>query len=89
MNIKLSLSLIAITSVLYGCAATPSLIDPNPVITENGDKVISDGSHLKSVPMSRDFITNSKRSEEIQASFKEKGSKGSEKIFSIKPTGTT
>lgn len=89
MNIKQSLSLIAITSALYGCAATPSLIDPNPVITENGDKVISDGSHLKGVPMSRDFITNSKISEEIQASFKEKGSKGSEKIFSIKPTGTT
>ena len=92
MNIKLSLSLIAIASTLYGCTATPSLIGPsvsNPVITENGDKVISDGTHLKGVPMSRDFITNSKTSEEIQANFKERGSKGSEKIFSIKPTGTT
>lgn len=86
MNVKLSFPLIAITIALYGCAATPS---SNPTIPENSDKVISDGSHLRGVPMSRDFVTDSKITKEIEAEFKEKGSKGSKKIFSIKPTGTT
>lgn len=103
INIKIPVFLVAIATVLYGCETTklpktsikpppPSqiIVDDSPVKIINKSfegKVVSDGSHLKSVPMSRDFVTDSKISEEIQANFKEKGSKGSEKIFSIKPTG--
>lgn len=100
MNIKLSLSLIAITSALYGCAATPS---SNPTIPENGDKVIGDGSHLLGIPMTRDFIMNPsaytseananyqkaviKVSEKISSGQKTTSNLPDKKIFSIKPVG--
>lgn len=100
MNIKLSLSLIAITSALYGCAATPS---SNPTIPENGDKVTGDGSHLLGLPMTRDFIMNPsaytseananyqkaliKVSEKISSGQKTTNNLPDKKIFSIKPVG--
>lgn len=93
MNIKLSVFFIAITSVLYGCAATPtsgssvSGAISNPAITGNGDKIIGDGSHLIGLPMTRDFILESRNGyPETDIDFQEKGSQGSKKIFSIKPT---
>ena len=106
MNMKLSLSLIAITSALYGCSATPNISGPivsNPVITENGDKVTGDGSHLLGLPMTRDFIMDtSAYTSEANANYEKARIKVSEKIssgqkttdylpdrkiFSIKPVG--
>lgn len=51
-------------------------------------KTNSDGTHLKGLPMTRDFIMDShddfRKTEDL---FQTKGSRGSKKIFSIKPTG--
>lgn len=102
MNIKLSLSLIAITSALYGCAATSS---SNPTILGNSDKVIGDGSHLLGLPMTRDFIMNSsgystevngnyqralvRVSKEVNSGDRKTKNIPDKKIFSIKPVGDT
>lgn len=69
MNIKSSVSLVALSALLYGCTSLP----------QRGD-----GSHLKDVPMSRDFIMDSydRNSGKISA-------QGNNKINSIKPTGDT
>lgn len=96
MNIKLSVSFIAITTALYGCVSTtdymaPPPPDPSPtVIPDYGPiKSVGDGSHLIGLSMTRDFILESReKSPEIDTNFQEKGSKGSKKIFSIKPTGS-
>lgn len=66
MNIKLSVYLMLITSVLYGCATTapaPPLSEPIPppmgvIPIPDDDKVVGDGSHLQGLPMTRDFIMN-------------------------------
>lgn len=51
-------------------------------------KTNSDGTHLKGLPMTRDFIMDSRDDfKDTEDLFQEKGSKGSKKIFSIKPTG--
>lgn len=95
MNIKISSCLIAISAALYGCtpAKVVSLkpVSPPPLATViDSDKVISDGSHLKALPMSRDFIMDSPDDfQAIDSSFRKIGSKGSKKVFSIKPTGDT
>ena len=95
MNTKLSFCLIAMTTILYGCAATPksgtvvSGVISNPVIIGDGNKVVGDGSHLLGLPMTRDFILESRNGyQETDIDFQEKGSQGSKKIFSIKPTGS-
>ena len=95
MNIKLSVCLVAISSILYGCStiSTPdsvfdSVVAPNTI--ENDNKVVGDGSHLKLLPMSRDFLMDSPDNfQAVDADFRKIGSKGNKKIFSIKPTGDT
>lgn len=102
MNIKLSLSLIAITSALFGCATTPN--SSVGVIAQN-DKVISDGSHILGLPMTRDFIMNPEGySNEVDTNYRKALIKVKEdiksgdrktpnlpniKIFSIKPVEDT
>ncbi len=75
MNIKLSIYLVALSTLLYGCSSVPM---------SNAGKTTGDGSHLKEVPMSRDFIMDS-YNENTAA----ENSKGNQKINSIKPTGDT
>ena len=110
MNIKLSVCLMAISSILYGCSTTstsqgPPPIVSNPVITEDGNKVIGDGTHILGLPMTRDFIMNSSSystqveanynkamvriSEEINSGERKTKNIPDKKIFSIKPVGDT
>lgn len=57
---------------------------------ENTSSTISDGSHLRGLPMTRDFILDSYDNfQSFDSTFKQAGSKGSKKIFSIKPTEDT
>ena len=59
MNIKSSVCLIAISSILYGCSTAPTYsVPPQSAPTIPPDKVVGDGSHLLGLPMTRDFITN-------------------------------
>lgn len=96
MNIKLSLSLIAITTALYGCASVSPDFD-------GVKKVEGDGSHLIGLSMTRDFIMDSNSySKEVNANYQNALVKLSQegdstkrtsnnlpdkKIFSIKPVG--
>ena len=51
---------------------------------------LSDGSYLRGLPMTRDLILDSYNNfQSFDYSFEQAGSKGSKKIFSIKPTGDT
>ncbi len=96
MNIKLFGSLIVLSTLLYGCSAkraTPEVVVAPLGIpggqtgyiddseANNTDKTLSDGSHLLGLPMTRDFIMDSRDN------FQAIEAKGSKKIFSIKPTG--
>jgi hypothetical protein len=81
MNLKLSVCLIAISSILYGCASTGS--SDAPLSAPVFDKTVGDGSHLKKLPMSRDFIMDS------YDNSKANNAMGSQKINSVKPSGDT
>lgn len=59
-------------------------------VTEKSGTASSDGSHLRGLPMTRDFILDSYDNfQSFDYTFAQAGSKGSKKIFSIKPTEDT
>ena len=71
--------------------------DSEPIVEKNKtddgkvEKIIKergDGSHLKGLPMTRDFILDSQDDfRGVEEAFKRSESKGSKKVFSVKPTG--
>ncbi len=92
MNIKLSIYLITIPTLLYGCATTQYKMQESGAIAGAAairapasipKKTSSDGSHLQKLTMSRDFITDS------YTRTNSNNTKGNKKINSIKPTGKT
>lgn len=89
MNIKLSVCLLAISSILYGCSTTPT--SPGPpgaaIVIPDNDKVVGDGSHLLGLPMTRDFIINpSVYSSEANVNYQKAVDKVNEKISSRQRT---
>lgn len=91
MNIKLPISLIAASSILYGCSASMqphfliahphALSSTTPISQPVVDKTINDGTHIKDLPLSRDFILDAYTKSSLEP--------GNPKINSIKPQGTT
>lgn len=84
MNIKLSSCLIGISILLYGCAAPQYKMQTAQVVKPRPDKTVGDGSHLKNVTMSRNFVTDS-----YNKNTNGGNTEGNEKINSIKPIGDT
>jgi len=65
-------------------------IDNAPSVSDRSSPDLSDGSHLRGLPMTRDFILDSYDNfQSFDYAFAQAGLKGSKKIFSIKPTGDT
>lgn len=88
MKIKLSIFLFSISAILSGCmttVSTPSAISKG-ITGKLPDKTLSDGTHIKDLPMSRDFIL-----EVPDPTPTTKVMAGNPKINSIKPDnqGTT
>ena len=77
MKLKLSAYLVSLSSLFYGCTA---LTQPDTLLLST-DKEISNGTNIKDVPLSRDFILNNYTKSSL--------SPGNPKINSIKPQGTT
>lgn len=86
MKIKQLSYLIGLSMFLYGCSSTGTEKSVNhaiPVIKERGE-----GTHLKGLSMTRDFILDSQDDfKGVEEAFERSESKGSKKIFSVKPTG--
>lgn len=77
MKLKLSAYLVSLSSLFYGCTA---LTQPDTLLLST-DKEISNGTNIKDLPLSRDFILNNYTKSSL--------SPGNPKINSIKPQGTT
>lgn len=98
MDIKLFGCLSALSVALYGCATSSSTQGYT-------DKVVSDGSHLIGLPMTRDFIVDvnkypkeielnyqtalNKVRQELSSEKRNTSNLPDKKIFSIKPVGNT